>query len=210
MQLSLHVHSHSCFVNTTEANSLFPFRSSTYLANIGLRADDDSELPHDLMVELQMLESQVIKILQESLRYGTVKVVTNAEEGWVELSGARFMPKLTAFIREKHIKIVSARSSYEAHFPESPSSWKTAAFVAEVDETFPDIDQLNVLVLGDSLSERDAAHALAGRLPLSCVKSVKLVERPNVAQLQRQIQLLHGSFRDLRDHIGSFDVNLTC
>ncbi len=161
-------------------------------------------------MELSILEAQIIKILDESLRHGVVKVITNAEEGWVELSGSRFMPKLTNFIQMTGIKIVSARTSYEAEFPDSPSSWKTAAFVNEVDESFPDIDQLNVLVLGDSLSERDAAHALAGRMPASCVKSVKLVERPNVAQLQRQIALLHGSFRDLRDHYGSFDVNLTC
>lgn len=187
-----------------------PYISSTYLASQGLRVDEDSELPPELVMELQILEAQVIKILQESLLYGAVKVITNAEEGWVELSGSRFMPKLSAFLREKRIKIVSARSTYETDFPDSPSSWKTAAFVAEVSETYPDGEQLNVLVLGDSLSERDAAHALAGRLPASCVKSVKLVERPDVAQLQRQIQLLHGSFRDLRDHVGSFDVNLTC
>lgn len=186
------------------------FLPSTYLATLGLRVDDVSSLPSDLSSDLSQLESQVIKMLEESLRYGAVKVVTNAEEGWVELSGARFMPKLTAFLKERGIKVISARSQYEVHYPESPSSWKTAAFVAEVDASFPDEAALNVLVLGDSLSERDAAHALAGRLPAACVKSVKLVERPNVAQLHRQIQLLHRSFRDLRDHLGSFDVNLTC
>lgn len=183
---------------------------STYLAAMGLRVDEDGDLPPRLASELVELESMVIKVLEEALTYGVVKVITNAEEGWVELSGARFMPRLTKFLQNKNIKVVSARSTYEAKFPDSPSSWKTAAFAAEVDDTFPDMDQLNVLVLGDSLSERDAAHALASRLPTSCVKSVKLVERPDVTQLQRQIALLHGSFRDLREHYGSFDVNLTC
>lgn len=186
------------------------FLPSTYLATLGLRVDDDSPLPDSLSHELACLESQVIKMLEESLRYGCVKIVTNAEEGWVELSGARFMPKLVAFLKERSIKVVSARSNYEHEYPDAPSSWKTAAFAAEVDSSYPTQTALNVLVLGDSLSERDAAHALAGRLPAACVKSVKLVERPNVAQLQRQIQLLHHSFRDLRDHHGSFDVNLTC
>lgn len=186
------------------------FFPSTYLAAQGLRVDEDEQLPQSLTNELAELESIVIKILQEALRYGVVKVITNAEEGWVELSGARFMPRLTKFLNDHHIKVVSARTTYEADFPDSPSCWKTAAFAAEVDESFPDADQLNVLVLGDSLSERDAAHNLASRMPSSCVKSVKLVERPNVTQLQRQIALLHGSFRDLREHYGSFDVNLTC
>lgn len=186
------------------------FLPSTYLANLGLRVAEDGDLPAPLALELSILEGQVIKILEESLRHGVVKVVTNAEEGWVELSGARFMPKLTDFLFKHNIKIISARTCYEDRFPDAPSSWKTAAFVNEVDASFPAADRLNVLVLGDSLSERDAAHALAARMPASCVKSVKLVERPNVAQLQRQIALLCGSFRDLRDHYGSFDVNLTC
>lgn len=181
------------------------FLPSTYLAARGLRVDEDTLLPVSLAKELAMLESQVILMLQESLKYGCVKIVTNAEQGWVELSGRRFMPNLIDFLVRHNIKIISARSNYEANYPDLPSSWKTAAFISEVDASAK-----NVLVLGDSLSERDAAHALAGRLPDACIKSVKLVERPNVAQLLRQIQLLHRSFRDLRDHVGSFDVNLTC
>lgn len=186
------------------------FLPSTYLSALGLRVDEEIELPSQLVKDLADLETIVIKVLEEALRFGVVKVITNAEEGWVELSGARFMPRLTKFLEERKVKVVSARSAYEGDYPDSPSSWKTAAFAAEVDDSFPDVEQLNVLVLGDSLSERDAAHALASRMPTSCVKSVKLVERPTVAQLQRQITLLYGSFRDLREHYGSFDVNLTC
>lgn len=181
------------------------FLPSTYLAALGLRVDEDSLLPQSLSKELALLEDQVILMLQESLKYGAVKIVTNAEEGWVQLSGRRFMPNLIQFLTQHHIKVISARSAYETAYPDMPSSWKTAAFISEVSDT-----NRNILVLGDSLSERDAAHALAGRLPEACIKSVKLVERPNVAQLQRQIQLLYRSFRDLRDHPGSFDVNLTC
>lgn len=187
------------------------FFPSTYLAVRGVRVDDDQEqLPTSLLQELAQLENIVMKILEEALRYGIVKIITNAEEGWVELSGARFMPRLTKFIQDNDIKVVSARTIYEADYPDSPACWKTAAFAAEVDESYPENDHLNVLVLGDSLSEREAAHNLACRMPTSCVKSVKLVERPTVVQLQRQIALLHGSFRDLREHFGSFDVNLTC
>lgn len=186
------------------------FLPSTYLAAQGLRVEVDDELPESLVDELCRLEDIVIKILQEALRYGIVKLITNAEQGWVELSGHRFMPRLTKFLKDSDIKIVSARTTYEADIPGSPSGWKTAAFAAEVYESFPDVSQINVLVLGDSLSEREAAHALAHRLPTACIKSVKLVEHPDVTQLQRQITLLHGSFRDLREHYGSFDVNLTC
>lgn len=190
------------------------FFPSTYLAEGGIRIDLDTQdhqiLPERLLVELAQLEDIVMKILEEAMRCGVVKVITNAEEGWVELSGNKFMPRLAKFLKDNDIKVVSARTTYESDFPDSPSCWKTAAFAAEVDESFPDSDYLNVLVLGDSLSEREAAHNLALRRPSSCVKSVKLVERPNVIQLQRQIALLHGSFHDIREHFGSFDVNLQC
>lgn len=186
------------------------FFPSTYLAERGVRIDDVRRLPPHLVTELEELEQHVIKILQQALSCGVVKVITNAEEGWVELSGTRFMPKLSAFLKEHDIKIVSARTTYESAFPDSPSTWKTAAFAAEVEESFPDSESLNLLVLGDSLSEREAAHHLAMHRPSSFVKSVKLVERPNVMQLQRQIALLNVSFHQLHGHHGSFDLNLQC
>jgi hypothetical protein len=187
------------------------FLPSTYLASLGLRVDDTGPLPRDLADELTTLEAQVIKILKTSLRHGVVKIVTNAEEGWIELSGGRFMPKLTSFLRDTpDIKLVSARTQFEVDYPDNPSSWKIAAFAAEVDDCYPGKRNLNVLVLGDSLSERDAAHALSSRIPSSCVKSIKLVERPTVSQLLRQITLLQGTFGDLVNHYTSFDVNLAC
>lgn len=191
------------------------FFPSTYLAEHGVRIDLDSDssqqnVSDKLLNDLKVLEDIVIKILQEAMTCGIVKVITNAEEGWVELSGSKFMPRLSNFIKVNNIKIVSARTCYEHDFPDSPSCWKTAAFQAEVDESFPDSDYLNVLVLGDSLSEREAAHNLALRRPASCVKSVKLVERPDVIQLQRQIAMLQGSFQNLSEHFGSFDINLQC
>ncbi|PXF41375.1 hypothetical protein BWQ96_08873 [Gracilariopsis chorda] len=186
------------------------FFPSTFLAALGVRIDQCTSLPDSLCQQLADLEDIVLKIVKEAMQYGIVKVITNAEQGWVELSGNRFMPRLTKFLQANSIKVVSARSTYEPDYPECPASWKTAAFVEEVRDSFPNADSINVLVLGDSLSEREAAHNLATRMPAACVKSVKLVERPDVTQLQRQIALLHGSFRDLRDHYGSFDINLTC
>jgi hypothetical protein len=186
------------------------FLPSTYLASLGLRIDETTALPFELSQELFDLESVVIKILQEALASGVVKIVTNAEEGWIQLSGSRFMPRLTKFLEQTDVKLVSARTTYEAAYPNAPSSWKIAAFADEVSETYPGVSDLNIIVLGDSLSERDAAHALSSRMPASCIKSVKLVERPSIAQLYRQISLLHSSFKDLREHDGSFDVNLTC
>lgn len=181
---------------------------STHLASLGLRVDDPSALPTSLQKQLQLLESAVINIVQEALRFGKVVVITNAEAGWVELSGRRFLPKVVSFLTRHDIKIVSARTSFESDFPDAPSSWKMAAFSQEVGTMFPNDDELNVLVLGDSMSERDAAHALSSRLPNSKVKTVKFVERPSIDQLMRQVQLVAQSLPDLATYASSFDVDL--
>lgn len=182
---------------------------STHLASLGLRVDDRTELPEDLRQQLDDLETAAIGILKEALRFGTVIVITNAEAGWVEMSGRKFLPRVVEFLEMQGIKIVSARSLYECEFPDSPANWKVAAFTAEMAQLFPMDDDLNVLVLGDSMSERDAAHALGDRLPASRIKTVKFVERPSIDQLQRQIELVQASYQDLCEYTSSFDVNLT-
>lgn len=184
---------------------------STYLASLGLRVDDATQLPAHLRAQLEALEQAVLNIVAEAMRFGNVVVITNAEAGWVELSGRRFLPRVVQFLESHAIRIVSARTSFEARFPDapaSPASWKIAAFSHEVDVMFPNEDDLNVLVLGDSLSERDAAHALGNRLPNSRVKTVKFVERPSIDQLMRQVQLVAQSLPDLATYASSFDVDL--
>lgn len=181
---------------------------STYLASLGLRVDDPGSLPLPLQKQLEQLEIAVINIVKEALRFGKVVIITNAEAGWVELSGRRFLPRVVSFIATHDIKIVSARTSFESDYPDAPSSWKVAAFSQEVAVMFPNEDQLNVLVLGDSMSERDAAHALSSKLPNSRVKTVKFVERPSIDQLMRQVQLVAQSLPDLATYASSFDVDL--
>jgi hypothetical protein len=181
---------------------------STYLAGLGLRVDDRDSLPAPLAAQLQGLEDAVIHIMREALRFGAVVVITNAEAGWVELSGRRFMPAVVDFITDHGIRVVSARTCFELDYPDAPSSWKVAAFSHEVATMYPHEDRLNVLVLGDSMSERDAAHALGTRMPHSKVKTVKFVERPSIDQLMRQVQLVAQSLPDLASYSSSFDVDL--
>ncbi|KAA8499271.1 hypothetical protein FVE85_6856 [Porphyridium purpureum] len=183
---------------------------STFLASMGLRVDDVYDVPEFVKKQLEELEILAIGLIEEAILKGKVMLITNAETGWVELSGGRFVPKLLAFIQAKNIAVVSARSTYEADFPFNPSDWKIQAFTHEIGLQFPLMDGLNILSLGDGMSERDASHAVATSLPLSRVKTVKYIERPTIEQLQRQVSLVHSSFSELYKHDGSFDVNLVC
>jgi len=48
-------------------------------------------------------------------------VVTNAETGWVQLSCQKFIPLVLPMLNK--LTILSARSTYEAMFPDSPLKW---------------------------------------------------------------------------------------
>lgn len=183
--------------------------SSTWLSSMGHRVDDSQALPPELSLELEELEDLVIGILKDAQRYGRVCVVTNAETGWVQLSAARFMPRVLRHLDASDIRIISARSVYEMDFPNSPSDWKTQAFKAELEKHPKYPDSLNLLVLGDSVSERDAAHAVRRHwLHDGLVKTVKFVERPTLEQLRRQLGLIQKALPHICAFEGSFDVNL--
>ena len=56
------------------------------------------------------------KLIDKSKQSGKVLIITNAAEGWVELSAQRFMPK-TAKVLRKDVEIISARTKFEKKFP---------------------------------------------------------------------------------------------
>lgn len=196
--------------------------ATTFVGELGLPLDgvdgDDerSKVPADIAASMATLDELSEALLLEALRHGPVRIVTNAEAGWVELSSARFLPRTAALLRQRNVRVISARTTYEQRFPDMPTAWKVAAFADEIARTFPDARErpadaeLNVLVFGDSMSERHAAHAVARQLPRSRVKTVKFVERPDVGTLQRQLAHVTAVYGDLFVHDGSFDINTVC
>lgn len=59
---------------------------------------------------------------------GKIFIITNAAEGWVEMSSTRFLPLVAKEI-ENDITVISARSKYEKQFPHNYSEWKMRAFL---------------------------------------------------------------------------------
>lgn len=89
---------------------------------------------------------------------GKVFIITNAAEGWVEFSAQKFMPAVAPFL--ERITIISARTKYESHFPQDVSQWKLHAFL-ETQQIIEEAAMTNIVALGDSMMELDAAHHLA-------------------------------------------------
>ena len=200
--------------------------SSTVLTRTaGLRVDEASPLDPRLVEELRALEMDALRFIEECQTRGTMVIVTNAETGWVQLSGKRFLPRVLDALMKYDVRIMSARSAYEPKYPNSPTEWKQAAFMecvlAKVESdteavamyghgTSP-LASLNLVSIGDSVSERKAAHFVGTQVEAEIkVKTVKFVERPDIEKLRRQLMLVTNNLGEICAHPASFDVNLVC
>jgi hypothetical protein len=62
-----------------------------------------SKLPKVVIKQLEDLEDQVIKLMKKSIQVGQTFIITNAGQGWVELSSLRFLPRLhSEIINQAH------------------------------------------------------------------------------------------------------------
>ena len=105
----------------------------------------------------------MIQLLTKSAELGPTYIITNAGHGWVELSSARFMPRLFKELimnsKKNGIFIISARALYERTMPSKPFSslfcidafkeWKFKTFQTIVEKMDKDVIT-NIVAIGDS------------------------------------------------------------
>jgi hypothetical protein len=181
---------------------------STYLASNGYRLDTPMERVRELAEPLRELEVCVIDVLRLAMTFGKVVIVTNAENGWVQLSAEKYMPNLLPLLSQIHI--LSARTTFESSFPDSPLKWKYYAFQQCLVHSFAAIEKRkNIISLGDSHVEREAIRAITRDVPNTICKSVKFSERPTFGQLRRQIELVFSCFQYIMTHEADLDLQLT-
>jgi len=183
--------------------------ASSYLSSRGYRLDSDSSKLIDVDNGLRELEQSIISVLASALNYSNnVYIITNAETGWVQLSAQKFIPAVLPILNR--ICILSARSTYESRYPESPLKWKFYAFQEKLQPLFNNNKKYkNILSFGDSHVEREAVRAVTRGAPNTNTKSVKFAERPSIEQLRRQIELVNNCFTYIHNHQGDLDLQLT-
>ena len=193
-------------------DTLFP---TSFLAQNGYRLDGPDASP-EIQVILDEYSAVVEKTLLEAQQHGRVVVITNAESGWISLTAQKFMPRLGELLSS--YPSISARSTYEPLGLSNPFEWKLKAFESVIYEhhrmlSIPDaVARMNVLSFGDSIHERDAAHQVCASLassPLFC-KSIKFIERPDIAQLTKQHVLIRDSLVKVIEHDGTLDLCIEC
>eukprot|EP00440_Ansanella_granifera_P032635 gb/GFBE01035405.1/.p1 GENE.gb/GFBE01035405.1/~~gb/GFBE01035405.1/.p1 ORF type:complete len:349 (+),score=106.81 gb/GFBE01035405.1/:1-1047(+) len=187
---------------------------SSWVQGQGLRLDDSSEVSAWQREQLSQVANAAAETLRMAKQMGTVVLITNAERGWIELSCQKFMPTLYPALES--VKVISARTTYESPEIVSPLDWKVHAFANEIrryygQDALVDGDRRkNVLSLGDSVHEREALLRASAPLPNCRSKSLKFVERPDIAQICKQHSLVTSCFERIVHHDGNLDLCIRC
>lgn len=144
-------------------------------------------------------------MLELAVQYGKVYIITNAAEGWVEFSCNKFFPSCLPILDE--ITIISARTRFSAMFPTDVPKWKINAFL-DTQKDLSDGNIKNIIALGDSMMEMDAAHHLAMRFQKSLIKTVKFREFPRPNELVKQLNLVINKFDEICNSVKNLTIKL--
>lgn len=141
------------------------------------------------------LERCIEEALTFSMQLGETMIVTNADDMWVFESSRRFAPRVRSILHQ--ISVHSARRKYEAKFPGDVFAWKRECFREILSHRGNSGQGLNLVALGDSPAEMEAAQTCTYGLPIHpvLVKTVKFKETPSCEELCDQLTLL---MQDLR------------
>ena len=150
--------------------------------------DETLKFPNSLKQKMDELDAVAHKIIHESKKYGKTYIVTNAAEGWVELSARRFLPKTNLELKDD-VVIISARSKYEQLYPKQYQKWKVEAFL-DTRKDFEDDAITNLVAMGDNMFEIEAAHVLGSKFKSSFIKTVKFRTSPSPNELIKQLNLV--------------------
>ena len=163
---------------------------TTVLTPCGYFDDNMVILPFK-MEKIKKLESLVKKLLTKTTDKGDTYIITNSEHGWVEYSCKRFFPDTFDLLNK--IKIISARDLYEKEFPKDFKTWKTRAF-KDIIKKYKLNLPTNIICMGDSTCEIEAAHSLAEKFPNGYIKAIKFRELPKIDELISQLNLVLDKF----------------
>jgi hypothetical protein len=133
-------------------------------------------------------------MLEVSVSFGKTYIITNAQEGWVEFSCKKFMPECLEILQK--VTIISARAKYESLYPTDVPQWKINTFL-ETQSDLTDGNIKNLIAIGDSMFELDAAHLLANCFQNALIKTIKFKESPKPNELVRQLNLVINKFEEI-------------
>ena len=179
---------------------------STYLMKHSFFEDEKNKQNKisDLRREkLAKLEFQVLRVLTLAISYGDVYIITNASQGWVEYSTVKFFPSVTKLLSQ--LTIISACTLYGEQFPDDSRMWKIATF-AKVAELYNKNIVTNLMCMGDSFIEMEAAQKMASLFKEIFLKTVKFRELPKPEQIIKQLSLVSEQFKAIHSAVRNVSI----
>jgi len=183
--------------------------ASTWLQAEGFKMYDAYGPMKQTYIEMgESLSTALEPLITRAAKLGRVVIVTNANEGWVELSCQAFMPKLLPLI--SNFSVISAQDRYK-HITPSPMEWKRRTF-EDVVAAISNDKLRNFISIGDGIAEKYAVQALRGSpaamiyRPMNIVKTVKLMERPTPSELVEQLITANEIIESVVHHPISTDI----
>lgn len=177
----------------------------TLLCTSWLNQRQDEVLPPVVRRHLKGIESAAIRLLETSMRLGNTFIITNAMNGWVELSAAKYIPDILQILQR--VRVISARSKYESQHPDEVGQWKIQAFL-EVQRQLNSEIITNLISIGDSNFEMDAAHVMGKGFETALIKTIKFRENPLPEELLKQLDLVSEKFEKITENAKSLKIGL--
>lgn len=166
----------------------------TLLCTSFLKQLQGAPLPREVVPVLKAIETSATDLLEQALGLGHTFIITNAASGWVEQSAFEHFSNLRPVLDRVHV--VSARSRYESEYPNKVSLWKTKTFL-DIQKQLGSEVIGNLVSLGDSCFEMEAAFAMGQEFEQAVVKTIKFLSCPSPESLARQLELVSRQFTSI-------------
>ena len=156
---------------------------------------------------IKVIESYIEDILNKALSKGTVLIITNSSEGWVEVCVKFYYPDLIPIL--KNIYIISARELYQEQYPTEPGTWKIKAF-NDLKEQFNFEQSLvtNIICFGDDKNEIIAAQKLGENINNCLIKTVKFRDKPDLKEMLKQLILINEQILRVYNYPKSLTIQI--
>jgi hypothetical protein len=171
---------------------------------ISYHASLGRNMPSSTKHHLQSIGKSAYELLEIALSLGHTFIITNAAEGWVEESAKLYLPRVVPLLQDVHI--ISARSTQKAYSGDI-SEWKVRTFL-ELSAKLDSETITNLVSIGDSDFECDAARTFGRQFWRGLTKVVKLQEKPSPEALSKQLSVLVGQLPGIVEKTSNLNLAL--
>lgn len=193
--------SHQTIVIFDWDDTLFP---TTFLTFVGF---EKAQTEAKIQKFLNKIDKHVSKLLNKAIKFGKTCIVTNASHNWVETSSERYLPMTYEVLRKNDISVISARAKYESQFPNEPKRWKLEAFL-ELKANLMGSVLTNIICIGDSTLELEAAQHICSALSQAILKTIKFKQAPRIEELLKQQEVVLEKFDQIYMTLRSLTIKV--